>query len=119
MDLNRATNGIYVQSIVFHFHNWLPVKLRRIAQYFAALNGDGAFPRTICNAPWVSTVVEADGTVRPCFFHRALGNLREQPLETILNSPEAIAFRRGLDVRGDPICRRCVCTLKLGPADRP
>src|SRR5437588_5033066 len=30
VDLNRATNGIYVQSIVFHFHNWLPIKLRRI-----------------------------------------------------------------------------------------
>jgi Fe-coproporphyrin III synthase len=96
-----------------------PAKLRRLARYFAAVNGDGDFPPTACNAPWVSTVVEADGTVRPCFFHRALGNAREQPLAAILNSAEAIAFRRGLDVRTDPICRRCVCTLRLGPADRP
>src|SRR5262249_16141567 len=96
-----------------------PAKLRRLARYFAAINGDGDFPPTTCNAPWVSTVVEADGTVRPCFFHRALGNAREQPLAAILNSAEAIAFRRGLDVRTDPICRPCLCTLRRGPTDRP
>jgi MoaA/NifB/PqqE/SkfB family radical SAM enzyme len=92
-----------------------PEKLRRLPRYFAALNGDGDFPETVCNAPWVSAVVEADGTVRPCFFHRALGNLHEQPLEGILNSEEAVAFRRGLDVKRDPICRKCVCTLYLPP----
>ena len=89
-------------------------KLRRLPRYYAALNGDGDFPAVTCNAPWVSTVVEADGSVRPCFFHRPLGNIHEQPLEQILNSPDAVAFRRGLDVRQDPICRRCVCTLHLG-----
>lgn len=89
-------------------------KLRRLPRYYAALNGDGDFPAITCNAPWVSTVIEADGSVRPCFFHRTLGNIHEQPLEQILNSSDAIAFRRGLDVRRDPICRRCVCTLHLG-----
>jgi MoaA/NifB/PqqE/SkfB family radical SAM enzyme len=93
-----------------------PDKLRRLVRYFAALNGNGDFPPTVCNAPWVSTVVEADGTVRPCFFHRPLGNIHQQPLDAILNSEEAVAFRRELDVRSDPICRKCVCTLHLGPA---
>ncbi|HSM56920.1 MAG TPA: radical SAM protein [Candidatus Sulfomarinibacteraceae bacterium] len=92
-----------------------PRKLRRLGQYFAALNGDAPFPPVTCNAPWVSTVVEADGTVRPCFFHRALGNIHEQPLEEILNAEEAIAFRRDLDMARDPICRKCVCTLHIGP----
>ena len=91
-----------------------PDKLRRLHRYFAALNGDGAFPETVCNAPWVSTVIEADGTVRPCFFHRSLGNIHQQPLDEILNSEDAIAFRRRLDVKTDPICRKCVCTLKIG-----
>ena len=91
-----------------------PEKLRRLPRYYRAIDGDGAFPETVCNAPWVSTVVEADGTVRPCFFHHALGNLHEQPLEAILNSADAIDFRRRLDVRRDPICRKCVCTLQLG-----
>src|SRR6185437_15430483 len=92
-----------------------PGKLRRLPRYYRAINGAGDFPMTVCNAPWVSTVVEADGTVRPCFFHHALGNVHEQPLDAILNSSDAVAFRRHLDVRRDPICRKCVCTLNLGP----
>jgi MoaA/NifB/PqqE/SkfB family radical SAM enzyme len=91
-----------------------PDKLRRLPRYFAALHGDGAFPTTVCNAPWVSTVIEADGDVRPCFFHPSLGNIHDQPLETILNAPASIAFRRQLDVTRDPTCRACVCTLSLG-----
>jgi MoaA/NifB/PqqE/SkfB family radical SAM enzyme len=91
-----------------------PDKLRRLPQYFAALNGLAEYPRTVCNAPWVSTVVEADGDVRPCFFHAPLGNIHQRPLEAILNAPESVAFRRNLDVQRDPICRACVCTLQLG-----
>jgi MoaA/NifB/PqqE/SkfB family radical SAM enzyme len=90
-----------------------PDKLRRLPAYYAAIGGAGELPEVRCNAPWVSSVVEADGTVRPCFFHAAIGNIHERPLGEILNSPEAIAFRRGLDVRANPICRRCVCTLQL------
>jgi MoaA/NifB/PqqE/SkfB family radical SAM enzyme len=92
-----------------------PEKLRRLPRYYRALNGGGEFPATVCNAPWVSAVVEADGTVRPCFFHRALGNIHEQPLADILNSADAVDFRRHLDVQRDPICRKCVCTLNLSP----
>jgi Fe-coproporphyrin III synthase len=91
-----------------------PQKLRRIAQYYAALNGLTDFPTVTCNAPWVSTVIEADGTVRPCFFHAEMGNLNEAPLTQIINSPAAVNFRRELDVSKDPICRKCVCTLNLG-----
>jgi MoaA/NifB/PqqE/SkfB family radical SAM enzyme len=90
-----------------------PDKLRRLPRYFAALLGSGDFPSTTCNAPWVSAVIEADGEVRPCFFHAALGNIRENALSTILNAPESIEFRRGLDVNINPICRKCVCTLNV------
>jgi MoaA/NifB/PqqE/SkfB family radical SAM enzyme len=91
-----------------------PDKLRRLPRYYAALNGLADFPETVCNAPWVSSVVEADGTVRPCFFHAALGNIHENTLEEILNSPTAVGFRRELDVKTNPICKVCVCTLSLG-----
>ncbi len=91
-----------------------PPKLRRLPRYYAALNGHGELPSTVCNAPWVSSVIEADGTVRPCFFHKSFGNIHEQPLGDILNSPEAIAFRRELDVNVNPTCKACVCTLSLG-----
>jgi MoaA/NifB/PqqE/SkfB family radical SAM enzyme len=97
-----------------HFISESPDKMRRLPRYYAALNGLGEPPATVCNAPWVSSVVEADGTVRPCFFHRSFGNIHEQPLDEILNSPEAVAFRRELDVTTNPICKVCVCTLSLG-----
>lgn len=90
-----------------------PDKLRRIARYFLALNDLDEFPRPVCNAPWVSTVIEADGTVRPCFFHRPLGNVHEAPLEQILNSEAAIDFRRHLNVDTNETCRTCVCTLRV------
>jgi MoaA/NifB/PqqE/SkfB family radical SAM enzyme len=92
-----------------------PIKLRRrLHQYFAALLGQTEFHPNECNAPWVSSVIEADGTVRPCFFHPPLGNLHEAgSLEAVLNSPEAIAFRQGLNPHINAICRRCVCTLNL------
>ena len=94
-----------------------PDKLRALARYFRAHHGDGELPRTVCNAPWVSAVIEADGAVRPCFFHPAYGNLHEQPLADVLDAPGSVAFRRRLDVTSDPICRRCVCTLHLGALD--
>jgi MoaA/NifB/PqqE/SkfB family radical SAM enzyme len=92
-----------------------PEKLGHILRYYAALCGQGELPAHRCNAPWVSAVVEADGAVRPCFFHPAYGHLGDAPLEQTLNSPAAVAFRRALDVSANPICRKCVCTLYLGP----
>jgi MoaA/NifB/PqqE/SkfB family radical SAM enzyme len=92
-----------------------PTKLRRrLTQYYAALLGHAEFFPNDCNAPWVSSVIEADGTVRPCFFQPPLGNVREAgSLGAVLNSAEAVAWRRELDTRRDEICRRCVCTLSL------
>ncbi len=92
-----------------------PLKLRRrLYQYYAALLGEADFHPNACNAPWVSTVIEADGTVRPCFFQPPLGNLHQAPnLQAILNSPQSRAWRQGLDPHRDSICRRCVCTLEL------
>ena len=90
-----------------------PARMRDIAAYYRAANGQGDFPKVACNAPWVSTVIEADGTVRPCFFHQPLGNIRERSITDILNAPDAIQFRRNLDLRSDPVCRRCVCTFNM------
>ncbi len=95
-----------------------PSKIRRIYDYYAAFYGQADFPPVRCNAPWVSTVVEADGTVRPCFFHPPVGNIREISLPELLNSPSAIAFRQNLDMDRDPICRKCVCSLNLRPTVR-
>ena len=91
-------------------------KLRRIIQHFRAHlhQAEPVAPR--CNAPWVSTVIEASGDVRPCFFHPVLGNIHRQELTEILNGPEAIQFRANLDVANNAICQRCVCSLYIPPS---
>jgi MoaA/NifB/PqqE/SkfB family radical SAM enzyme len=90
-------------------------KLRlRLERYFRAAAGQGDFAPISCNAPWVSSVIETDGTVRPCFFQPPLGNIHAAgSLEAVLNAPHAIRFRQNLDTHVDPICRRCVCSLAL------
>jgi MoaA/NifB/PqqE/SkfB family radical SAM enzyme len=89
-------------------------KMLRIPKYYAAHNGLDEFPSIACNAPWVSAVIESNGDVMPCFFHKPYGNIHGNQLHEILNSAEAISFRKKLDTKTDPTCRRCVCTLKLG-----
>jgi Fe-coproporphyrin III synthase len=90
-----------------------PGKLRRIAHHFRARLGHRQSISPRCNAPWVSAVVESDGAVRPCFFHKAIGNIREASLLDILNGDDALRFRRELDVSTNPTCRNCVCSLFL------
>lgn len=101
-----------------HFVAESEEKLRKIHRYYSAFYYLNPFPYKKCNAPWVSTVVEADGTVRPCFFHPPLGNIREHSLEKILNSDDSIRFRQGLDMDKDPTCVKCVCYLNLAPGTR-
>jgi Fe-coproporphyrin III synthase len=88
-----------------------PQKLRRIARHFGAHLGLEHIDSPPCNAPWTSAVFETDGTLRPCFFHSPIGNLRTASLGDALNSAGALAFRAGLDVASNPTCNRCVCSL--------
>jgi len=91
-----------------------PASLWRIHAHYAAPAGQGECPAPRCNAPWVSAVVDLDGAVRPCFFHEPYGRLDDgADLGAVINSPAAVAFRRGLDVATDETCRRCVCPLNL------
>jgi MoaA/NifB/PqqE/SkfB family radical SAM enzyme len=112
-DLVDATVDTHREAFASGFVAEDPARLRRLPQYYAALTGGAAFPRVSCNAPYVSVVVEANGDVRPCFFHRAVGNTRHASLAAIVerNLP---AFRRSLDIPSDPICTRCVCSLRAG-----
>jgi MoaA/NifB/PqqE/SkfB family radical SAM enzyme len=93
-----------------------PRKLQRIYYYYAAYYGLNPFPYKKCNAPWVSTVIEADGEVRPCFFHKAYGNIRNGSLDSIINSGSAVEFRKKLDMDHNETCLKCVCSLNLRPA---
>jgi MoaA/NifB/PqqE/SkfB family radical SAM enzyme len=94
-------------------------KLERIVRHFRAHLGlcEPEAPR--CNAPWVSAVVDAEGLVRPCFFHPVIGSLKSHSLLQILNGLEAQRFRLSLRVETNSICRRCVCSLNIRTAASP
>jgi len=63
-------------------------------------------------------VVEANGSVRPCFFHGSIGNVRDTPIGTIVGR-NLRAFRESFDVGADPVCVRCVCSLKTSWRSAP
>jgi MoaA/NifB/PqqE/SkfB family radical SAM enzyme len=88
-----------------------PAKLRKIARRFREHLGQLTPQAPICNAPWVSAVIEVDGSVRPCFFHRTIGNITSFTLEEVINGERAQEFRQSLDMENDATCRRCVCSL--------
>jgi hypothetical protein len=99
-----------------------PEKLRRrvLAPFRAGLGlEEPVAPR--CNAPWVSTVIEADGAVRPCFFQPAYGNLRDGAFDSVVNGAAARSFRDTLDVASNPILQalRVLAVLEapLSPGD--
>jgi len=94
-------------------------KIQMICDYYAAFYGLNPFPYKKCNAPWVSAVIEADGTVRPCFFHSSSGNIHNNSFDKILNSDDAIHFRKNLDTDTNEICKKCVCYLNLPPRMNP
>jgi MoaA/NifB/PqqE/SkfB family radical SAM enzyme len=110
--LDREIESLIDRGLSGGFVLESPAKLRRIASHFRAHLGLVEPVAPSCNAPWVSAVIEADGTVRPCFFHQPIGRLNAgRTLLEVLNGPEATAFRRNLDVATNPVCSRCVCSL--------
>jgi Fe-coproporphyrin III synthase len=90
-----------------------PEKLRRIVHHFRVQCGEVQAIAPRCNAPWVSAVVEADGAVRPCFFHAPLGSIQDRSLLDVVNSSDGLRFREKLVVEENSICQRCVCSLYL------
>jgi Fe-coproporphyrin III synthase len=86
-------------------------KLRKISRRFREHLGEFSPQSPVCNAPWVSAVVEVNGSVRPCFFHRTIGSLASSTLEEVVNGEAAQKFRSSLDIETNATCQRCVCSL--------
>jgi len=93
-----------------------PAKLRRIHQYFAALEGLGEFPEVRCNAPEFSAVIGADGRVAPCFFIAGTGANTQAGLASGLADPAMVAQRAAIRAGVREECRRCVCSMWREPA---
>ena len=90
-----------------------PEKMLQIPQHYEAVLGKAAYPATKCNAPWVSAVIESNGDVLPCFFHKSHGIIHENNFAAIINSEKAIQFRKQLDISKDKTCQKCVCALHI------
>jgi Fe-coproporphyrin III synthase len=88
-----------------------PQKLRRILQYFAAVQGQSSYPDVRCNAPEFSAVIGAGGRVQPCFFIAGPPSAVESDLPGILNGEAMTALRAQIRAGGRMECRTCVCTL--------
>jgi len=111
-DLEREAEALIQQQDCGGFVRESPEKLRAIVRRIRCESGESESVAPACNAPWVSAVMEADGLVKPCFFHPPIGRVSGGvTLLDVVNSPAAVEFRRGLDVARDSICKRCVCSL--------
>jgi len=105
----------YARDFASGFIAESPEKINKIYAYYAAFYELNPFPYKKCNAPWVSAVIEPDGTVRHCFFHKAYGNIKTEKFDKIINSPEAVSFRKQLDTHTNETCVKCVCYLNVRP----
>ena len=96
-----------------------PRKLRRIHQYFAAIQGRDAYPPVRCNAPEFSAVIGATGRVQPCFFIPGPADAQvfghgarfDGALADALNSPHMTLLRTGIRTGSRAECKTCVCSL--------
>ena len=91
-----------------------PRKLRRLAQYFAAVRGRGNYPAVRCNAPEYSAVIDARANVRPCFFIPGTAEATlagAGALELALNGPAMVALRSNIRAGERAECATCVCPL--------
>jgi MoaA/NifB/PqqE/SkfB family radical SAM enzyme len=93
-----------------------PSKLRNMVKYFSALTGDSAFDGPRCNSPHVSTVIEVDGKLRPCYFLPTYGKVSAgMKLGEAINTPTAQTLREAYRTGKRAECERCVCPLYKGP----
>jgi Fe-coproporphyrin III synthase len=100
-----------------------PQKLRRILEYFAAICGQGEYPKVRCNAPEFSAVIGATGRVQPCFFIEGPVDARvssagadsNDDLTRVLNRGDLSALRRTIRVGARRECKTCVCSMWRDP----
>jgi MoaA/NifB/PqqE/SkfB family radical SAM enzyme len=109
----------HIQEIATGFIAESSNKLRRIVRHFRAQLGLETPIAPRCNAPWVSAVIEANGEIRPCFFHAPIGKLGDADLKQALNSTKALNFRTELQIESNAVCQRCVCSLYRRESDPP
>jgi Fe-coproporphyrin III synthase len=93
-----------------------PAKLRRLHQYFTAVQGGASYPPVRCNAPEFSAVVDAKGLAHPCFFIPGPPGARAgADLAAVLNSPAMTGLRTDIREQRRPECATCICSMWREP----
>ena len=82
--------------------------LLNIYNYYGAMIGKLKFFGVSCNLPWRLIVMQPNGDVRPCCFHREMGNIRKESFEQIVKSVRMIEFRRKLKKKRQAMCSGCI-----------
>lgn len=82
-------------------------KLHALARHLDASGGRARFARPRCDAPRWSSVVTAEGTLRPCFFHPPVGDVRAGL--AAIRSSRAYREAEARIRRPNAACERCVC----------
>lgn len=116
-DCLTAMESTYAAEFRSGFIAESPRKLSLILQYFAAVQGLGAFPAVRCNAPEFSVVVNATGRVQPCFFisgptDATIINGLSAALEGVLMTRQRADISAGMHAE----CKTCVCSMWRDPA---
>jgi len=108
--LARSLDALDASDFASGFIAETPVKLRRIEAHYRARLGLGEPPPVRCNAPEHSAVIEADGSLRPCFFIAGTGRLGRSGLVEALNSTPQRRLRAVIHAGDRPECAHCVCS---------
>jgi len=90
-----------------------PDRFFHIVQYFEALVGKAPFPRNLCNAPMMSTVITSAGDLLPCFFLPRFANLRDGQFDHLVNNPNIRSTRSAVRSYSLERCTTCVCSLHI------
>jgi MoaA/NifB/PqqE/SkfB family radical SAM enzyme len=89
-----------------------PQKLRRILQYFTAVQSQGAYPPVRCNAPEFSAVIGPTGQVQPCFFILGpLDAMAHSDFAAALNSDAMAVLRDNIRTGKRAECKTCICSM--------
>jgi MoaA/NifB/PqqE/SkfB family radical SAM enzyme len=93
-----------------------PRKLRRIHQYFGAVNRLNAYPPVRCNAPEFSAVIDSHARLHPCFFIPGTADAQvRDDLGRALNGEGMQGLRETIRAGQRRECSTCVCSLWRDP----
>ena len=92
-----------------------PDKIYRIMKYYEACIGLSEYPKNICNAPNISTVITSTGDVLPCYFLPSFGNLKKNSIKELINNESIKSTRTNVKNYVLERCQQCVCTLYVQP----